>query len=202
MHDQMRSLLNAYLDGELHGPLLADMQNHLTTCKSCREELEQLRRVSDLVRKAPHPEFSPADLFTSRLALNLPRRPLRERSPKMVLQAKWLIPVGLLAAWFFVRTVFLLTDIITTANLTGWLGQATSWLGGGEKSLWFSTATSLFGRQLAEMPSISWLNSTSIFASSLISGFLVQLTIILLYFSWLVSLWLNKGQQKMKASNG
>ena len=34
MHEDMRTLLNGYLDGELHGARLQEMQRHLTMCES------------------------------------------------------------------------------------------------------------------------------------------------------------------------
>ena len=42
MHEQMRPLLNAYLDGELHGKRLLEMKAHLVSCESCRNELNDL----------------------------------------------------------------------------------------------------------------------------------------------------------------
>ena len=55
MHEDMRALLNAYLDGELHGTRLREMELHLSGCEACRNELKELRLVSDLLQAAPDP---------------------------------------------------------------------------------------------------------------------------------------------------
>jgi anti-sigma factor RsiW len=199
MHDEMQALLNAYLDGVLHGRRLREMETHLASCAACRNELEELRLVSDLLQADPAPEFIPTERFVSQLTLSLPRRTLRDRPPKPVTLAWWLIPAGLLGAWFFVQTVFTLTNVVTAANLTGLLGFASNWLGSGQESVWFSTATSLFGKQvIGILPALSTLNNVSVFAAGLLSGFLWQAVIVLLYWVWLFFWWLRRGQQPMK----
>ena len=55
MHEDMRALLNAYLDGELHGTRLQEMKLHLSACEACRNELKELRLVSDLLTGRPRP---------------------------------------------------------------------------------------------------------------------------------------------------
>ena len=56
MHEDMRALLNAYLDGQLRGTRLMEMKVHLAGCEACRNELRELRLVSDLLQAAPDPE--------------------------------------------------------------------------------------------------------------------------------------------------
>ena len=199
MHEDMRTLLNAYLDGELHGWRLLEMQTHLASCAACRNELKELRIVSDLLKAAPAPEFVPTERFVSQLTLSLPRRTLRDRPPKPGSLAWWLIPTVLIGAWFFVQTVFTLTDAVTAANLTGLLGKAASWLGGGQQSLWFSAINSLFGGQTNG--TLSLLNNASVFGGSLLSGFLWQAAIVLVYWGWLAIWWLRRGPRPMKMNN-
>ena len=79
MHEEMRTLLNAYLDGELHGRRLQEMETHLAICAACRDELSELRLVSDLLQADPAPEFMPAERFVSQLTLRLPRRSLHDQ---------------------------------------------------------------------------------------------------------------------------
>ena len=82
MHDDMRALLNAYLDGELNGTRLQELDLHLAGCEACREELKELRLVSELLQAAPAPEFMPAGRFASNLVLRLPRQTTRSLPPK------------------------------------------------------------------------------------------------------------------------
>ena len=190
MHEDMRTLLNAYLDGEQHGTRLREMETHLAACESCRNELEELHLVSDLLRVAPTPEFMPVERFVSNLNLRLPRRTLRDLPRKSGSLVWWLIPAGLLGAWFFVQTVFSLTDMVAAMNTTGMLGQAANWLGGGQQMIWFAAMTGLFGGQAGGVQStLSLLNGLNVIGANLLEGFLWQALIVLLYLGWLF-IWL------------
>ena len=92
MHEDMRTLLSAYLDDELHGPRLQEIKLHLAACEACRNELKELRLVSDLLQAAPTPEFIPAGRFASNLVLSLPRRTMRDMASKPGSLAWWLAP--------------------------------------------------------------------------------------------------------------
>ena len=74
MPDQMSDKLGAYLDGELDRRAQSEVQAHLETCPACQDELEELRRLSHLLRAAPQPDFTPASDFKAQLMLQLPRR--------------------------------------------------------------------------------------------------------------------------------
>jgi hypothetical protein len=200
MHEEIHPLLNAYLDGELHGIRLQQMQSHLASCAACQNELKELRRVSELLHKAPAPEFRPVERFVANLTLSLPRRTLRDKSPKSGSLLWWLVPAGLLGAWFFVRTAFALTDIFSVAGTSGLLGQANAWLsGGGQQSLWFA-ATNLFsGGQIASAgPStLNLLNMVNIFSGNLFEGLLWQAAIVVFYWGWLGAWWLRRRTRNM-----
>jgi len=201
MHEELSTLLVAYLDGELHGQHLREMEIHLVSCAACREELRELRLISKLLQADPIPEFSPAERFVSQLNLRLPRRTLGDQPPKPGSLAWWLIPAGLIGAWFFVQTAFTLTGVVTAADMTGLLGQAAGWLGSGQESIWFSAATSLFGGQTVAQPMLSLLNNVSVFGANLLGGFLWQAGIALLYWVWLFIWWLRRLPRPMKMQN-
>jgi anti-sigma factor RsiW len=199
MHEDMRTLLNAYLDGELHGRRLLEMQAHLASCEDCQIELKELRLVSNLLQASSAPETLPAERFVSQLTLSLPRQPQRDRSLRFSTLTVWLAPAVLLGAWFFVKTVFALTNIFTVANITGLLGNADRWLGGWQTSIWFSAAANLSGGQaIRTLPTLSLLNNLSVFGANLVSGFLWQAVIVLFYWAWLFILWLRRGPKPMK----
>jgi anti-sigma factor RsiW len=202
MHEDMRALLNAYLDGELHGTRLLEVKLHLDSCESCRNELKELHLVSDLLKAAPTPEFMSAERFVSNLNLSLPRRTLRDLPTKPGSLAWWLIPAGLLGAWFFVQTVFTLTGMVTAAQTAGLLGQAASQLGGGQETVWFTAVISLFGAQAGGAQStLSLLNQLNVTGANLLNGFLWQALIVLLYWVWLFVWWLRRRPQLMKIMN-
>src|SRR5512137_1183587 len=114
MHKDMHPLLNAYLDGEMQVTSFQEFKIHIASCEICQGELKELSLISDLLHAASTPEFMPAERFASNLALNLPRRTRRTLPIQPGQVAWWLIPVGLLAVWFFVQTVFYLTNLVTT----------------------------------------------------------------------------------------
>ena len=203
MHEDMRTLLNAYLDGELHGQHLRELEFHLVSCESCQNELRELRSVSDLLQAGPAPKIIPAERFVAQLTLSLPRRSERNHPLKPVPLAWWFIPAGLLGAWFFVQTVFTLTNMVTAANMTGLLGHASNWLGlgSGEETIWFNMTSSLFGGQTVAQPMLSLLNNVSVFGADLLSGFVWQAVIVLLYWAWLLLLWLRGNPRHMKVQN-
>ncbi len=74
MHEDMHSLLNAYLDGELHGRSLHEMETHLASCGDCQDELRELRQVSELLQADPVTDALPVERFVSQMTLRLPRR--------------------------------------------------------------------------------------------------------------------------------
>jgi len=199
MHEDKRALLSAYLDGELHGTRLQEMKLHLAACEACRNELEELRLVTDLLQADPLPEFMPAGRFASNLVLNLPRRTMRDLPAKPASLAWWLVPAGLLAAWSFIQTVFTLTGVVTAAQLTGLLGQAAQWLNSGQQTVWFAAVSSLFGSQVGTaQPTLSLLNTLNVYSVDLLDGFLWQALIVLLYWGWLSIWWFRRRPHPMK----
>ncbi len=203
MCENMRALLNAYLDGELHGRRLVEVKDHLASCAACRNDLQELQAVSDLLRAAPAPAFLPAERFIAQLTLQLPRRTLRDRALKPTAWAWWLVPAGLLATWFFLRTAFALTTAISAADATGLLGQASAWFTSGQsQAAWFVAITSLFGSQMstAQQSTLSLFNQVSVFGWDLYSGFLWQAIIVLLYWVWLAAWWSRRASRPMKVT--
>ena len=202
MHDDMRTLLNAYLDGELQGTRLHEMELHLASCRSCRNELMELHLVSDLLQAAPTPEFMPADRFVSNLNLSLPRRTQPDLPQKTASLAWWLVPSGLMAAWFFVQTLFTLSNMVTAAQATGFFGKAAAWLGGGQQTIWFAAMTGLFGRQVVgTQTTLPVLNALNVFGANLLVGFLWQALIAIFYWGWMFAWWLYRRPRSTEMVN-
>ena len=212
MCEDMHALLNAYLDGELHGQRRLEVEKHLVSCAACRNALQELHAISDLLRAAPAPAFLPTERFVAQLilrlnaqdaALQLPRRALRDRPSKPAAWAGWLVPTGLLGVWFFLRTIFTLTTAISAADTTGLLGQANAWFTGGQpQEVWFVAITSLFGSQMsaAQQSTLSLFNQVSVFGGDLYSGFLWQAMVGLLYWGWLAVWWSRRGPRPVKVT--
>ena len=79
MHEDMRTLLNAYLDGELHGRRLDELETHLAACETCQEELREFSQVSEILHADHAVEAMPVERFVSQLTLRLsaPVQPAR-----------------------------------------------------------------------------------------------------------------------------
>jgi anti-sigma factor RsiW len=199
MHEDMRTLLNAYLDGELHGTRLLEIKLHLASCEACRNELKELRLVSDLLQAAPDPEFLPTESFVSNLNLILPRRSMRDLPPKPGSLAWWLIPAGILGAWFFVQVLFTLSGVISAVETSGVLGQVAGGLAGGQETMWFALASSLFGGQAGGAQStLALLNGMNVLGAKLLTGFLWQALIVSLYWGWLLVWWFSRRPRPMQ----
>ena len=202
MHEDMRALLNPYLDNELHGKRLRDLELHLASCKACQDELKELRLVSDMLQAVPAPEFMPVERFVSTLNMRLPRRTVQDLPTNSSSLAWWLVPAGLLGAWFFTQTVFSLTNIITAAKTTGMFGHVVNHLVGGQQTLWFAAVTSLFGGHIGGgLTTLSVLNGLNVSGVKWMEGFLWQALIVLLYWGWLSILWLLRRPQSVIMEN-
>jgi len=189
MHKNLFPLLNAYLDGELRGTRLRDMERHLADCEICQKELTELRRVSDLLRAAPSPEFTPVERFASNLALSLPRRTVQSQPKNSPSWIWWLVPVGLIGLLFFVQTAFTLTNIVHVANLSGLLGNLAPILSeGSTQTAWFAVTSNVFGANLSsgEHSTLSMLNGIDIFGSDFLQGLFWQAGILLAGLAWFV----------------
>jgi anti-sigma factor RsiW len=187
MHKDLFPLLNAYLDGELHGARLRHMEHHLTECEICRTELTDLRHVSDLLRAAPSPEFTPADRFASNLILNLPRRPQRPQPHSAAHWTWWLVPAGLIGLLFFVQTVFAMTNLVHVANVSGLIGPSAPWLTETPpQTAWFAVTSNVFGARLtgSEQSTLSVLNGIQVFGADLFQRLFWQAAILLAGLAW------------------
>ena len=193
MHEDMRTLLNAYLDGELHGWRLLEMQTHLASCEACRNELRELRSVSDLLHAAPVPGFTPAERFAANLALNLPRRPLKAQLQRGPSLAWWLAPVALIGLWFFVQTALTLTGTLALVSDSGLLGEGSTWLATSPaNSNLFATLMGLFGNEIGAgtESTLSFVDQLALFGNGLLNQLFWQALVALLYWVWMAAWWL------------
>ncbi len=95
--DKAKELLSAYLDGEVTEKERHLLEEHLDSCKSCRQELEELRRIVGLVASLPK-EAAPEG-FAQRTVARLPAPGIGapERLRKFFLRPRWAFASGALA---------------------------------------------------------------------------------------------------------
>jgi anti-sigma factor RsiW len=188
MSDHVSEWLGAYLDGELRGRRLHQVEEHLTACDACREELEELRGLSTLLQEVTVPEFIPNERFVSQVNLCLPQRQEKPARSKVIEFGWWMIPVGLLAAWIFISTAVLVSDMVSTADRLGLLDSASTLLisDASSNELWASRLGQI---GLMEGDSLKWIELTEEFTRNVLPQFIWQVSIALLYLVWIAIGW-------------
>jgi hypothetical protein len=193
MTEHVTEWLSAYLDGELRGLRLRQVEAHLAECATCRSDLIELRELSALLKgNVPAETFTSTEHFVANLTLGLPRRPeIHHRRPVTEI-VWWLAPVAVLGAWIFTQTVLTVSTLVSAADLTGLFGNAAAWLqNGSQHTEWFTATFSLFGNNLngSARTLLGVLDSLSILRLNFTAQLVWQAAIALLYIAWLVFWW-------------
>ncbi len=192
MPDLISIKLGPYLDGELDQRSQIEVQAHLETCPACRAELEEMRRLSHLLRAAPRPDFVPAHDFKAQLMLQLPRRAEEQAPRPNGLLLPWLAPALALSGWIFIQVTLGLTTLVSLANQVGFLGGAAAWANSGpQQMLWFTSAQITLGGlfSLQGQTSLQILNDAGLFTQSMLIALLWQVGAAVLYAGALTLVW-------------
>ena len=197
MHNHVTEWLNAYLDGELHGSRLHTVEAHLAECEACQAELRSLRDLSGLLHKVPAPEFTLPERFATQVNLLLPQRPVTAPRSRLFEIGWWMIPVGLLAAWAFVSTATIVSNMISAANNFGLVDSANTLLvsGASETVNWTSTLGQ-FG--LLAGSSLQWFELTESYSRNVLPQFVWQVSIALLYLTWIAIWWARQTRHELQ----
>ena len=192
-HDHILELLGAYIDGELQGGQLRKVEAHLAECQSCLEEYYTLQALSATLHEAQMPDFPSPEHFAADVALRLPRVPVKPIRTKALEVGWWLVPVGLIAAWIFVSTTILVSNVITAAGDFGLLNSASAWLIAGSPGAGYSAFLGQIGF-LGE-GNLEWLTFSESFTRSFVSSIFWQISIAMLYLSWFAIWWARHTRQ-------
>ena len=119
MSNHVIEWLNAYLDGELKGNRLQQVEEHLAACEVCQNELDSLQSLSGLLQTVPALEFPSPERFATQVNLLLPQKRTATPNSQLFEIGWWMIPVGLLAVWVLISTAVLLGDAMSTAKNFG-----------------------------------------------------------------------------------
>jgi predicted anti-sigma-YlaC factor YlaD len=197
----MTEWLNAYLDGELRGGRLHQVEAHLAECLVCQAELQSLQNLSSLLHEVPAPEFISSERFAAQINLRLPRERPRSSKHKAQEVGWWLTPVGILGMWLFLQVTFSLSSLVLKASNAGLLGNTFSFSQGNQpQTQWFAALTSWFGSQIgANQTVFSTLNNADLFIHNLIAPFIWQALLAVIYLGWLASWWFR--QQGQSSNN-
>jgi hypothetical protein len=187
MSDHVLDLLGAYIDGELNSGQIHKVEAHLDECKPCLEEYYALQALSEMLHAMPAPDFPPSERLAADVALQLPRKPVKPVSSRALEIGWWLVPVGLIVAWIFVSTTILISSVITAAGDFGLLNNVSAWLVAGPSGANYSAFIGQFG--LLGGGSLEWFTFSESFTRSFVSSIFWQVSIALLYLSWIAIWW-------------
>lgn len=194
MSNHVSEWLNVYLDGELHGSQLQDVEAHLAECHACQVELDSLEKLSALLHKVPAPEFTPPERFAAQVRLRLPHQRIVTPRRKLLEISWWMIPVGLLAIWIFINTSFFIYDALSVANNFGLLTGVSNWMRFGVLGAadWSSTLGQI---GVLDGNSLALAASTETFTRTSLTQITLQVSIALLYLSWIAIWWTHHQRQ-------
>ena len=197
MSDHITQWLGAYLDGELRGSRIRQVESHLSDCQKCQLELDELRGLSALLHETPPPDgFLPRERFVANLTLNLPRQNGTAKTPGPIELGWWLVPIVLIVIWIFVQLSAYISAALLTAFNLGLLGNGLSWLWGdsARQSLWFAWLINLVGEPAG---SLALLNTIDLFLRDFFGHYFWQAVLGLVYLAWLMRAW-----QKQTTNSG
>ena len=195
MPDLMQSKLGAYLDGELSRRDQIEVESHLETCQACRDELEELRQLSHLLRAAPQPDFTPALDFKAQLMLQLPRRDETLNAGPNGQLLPWMAPTLVMAGWIFIQVTLGLSTLLLLVSQTGFLDGAAEWASNSpQQTLWFIAARSLLGSGIGTpgLAGLEILNDAGLFLKNLLTLLFWQVGAAALYWGVLALTWRNR----------
>ena len=193
MSNHITEWLNAYLDGELKGRRLHQVEEHLAGCEACQTELESLQGLSALLREVPAAEFTPPERFASQVNLLLPQKRETTTRRKILEVGWWMVPVGLLTVWIFISTTILVSDMVSVANNFGLLDNANVLASDTSNNAYWTSTLGQFG--LLEGNSLQWAETTENISRNLILQIVWQVSIALLYLTWIAIWWARRTRQ-------
>jgi Putative zinc-finger len=195
MSNHVTEWLNAYFDGELHGNRLHQVETHLAECERCQAELESLESISGLLHEVRTPELMSVDRFAAQVSLRIPHQRTVISGKKIGEFAWWIIPVGLLASWIFVSTAVVLGDVLSVAGSFGLLSGLSDWLASGPSNDIYLSAT-LAQSGLLSGNGVNWMEATETFTRISLPQIILQVSIALLYLSWIAIWWARQTRQE------
>ena len=194
MSNHVNEWLSAYLDGELKGRQLQQVEEHLAECETCQSEFESLQGLSVLLHEVPPPEFISPERFATQVNLLLPQK--RTAPPRRQLSeiGWWMIPVGILAVWVFISAAILVSDVVTVADNFGLLDKTTaSFISAPSDTA--DVASTLGQVGVLRGNSLRWAERSESYTREVFPQFVWQISIGLLYLSWIAIWWVRHTRQ-------
>jgi len=194
MSNHVKEWLNAYLDGELKGRQLHQVEEHLAECEECQAEFESLQGLSSLLQDVHAPTLVSHERFVSQVNLRLPQRREKQTSGNSMGFGWWLIPVTLMAAWIFISTTSLISNVITVADSFGLFDTTTaSFISAGPDQADWTARLGQVGALQGN--SLQWAERSESYTRSVLPQFILQVSVALLYLTWIAIWWARRTRQ-------
>jgi anti-sigma factor RsiW len=188
MSNHVTEWLNAYLDGELKGKRLHEVEEHLAECEACQSELDSWQGLSTLLQEVPAPEFPSPERFATQVNLLLPHKRTAPPKPQLFEAGWWMIPVSLMAVWVFISTAVLLSNVVSAADAFGVLDDTTSaWISSSSDTTEVTATLGQFGMLSGD--SLQWAERSENYTRSMFPQIVWQVAVALLYITWLAVWW-------------
>lgn len=193
MSNHVTEQLNAYMDGELKGKQLHQVEEHLAECEACQAELESLQGLSALLQEIPVPDFTSNERFVTQVNLLLPERRSAAARNRILEFGWWMIPVGLLAAWIFISTSSLLSNAVSFADNVGLIDSTTAFISDSSGNAAWTARLGQAGVLKGE--SLQVAETTESYARNVLPQFIWQVSIALMYLTWIAIWWARQTRQ-------
>ena len=197
MSDHVTEWLNAYFDGELTGRRLHQVEEHLAGCEVCQAELDLLASLSGFLHEVPVPEFTSPERFATQVNLLLPQKRTPPPQPQLFEVGWWMIPVGLLAAWVFISTAILFSNMLSVADDFGLLDNTTAaWISAPSETTAVTSTLGQFG--MLGDGDLQWAETTESYTRNVLPQFVWQVSVAVLYLTWFAVWWARHTRQMLR----
>jgi len=195
MSNHVNEWLSAYLDGELKGRQLQQVEEHLAECEACQAELESLQGLSALLQEDPAPDFISNERFVAQVNLQLPQRRVATTTSRSLLDVGWwMVPVTLLMIWIFIGTTTVISDMVSAANSFGLLDKTTaSFISTPSDTADVTSTLGQFGMLRGD--GLQWAERSESYTREVFPQFVWQVSIALLYLTWIAIWWVRHTRQ-------
>lgn len=195
MSEHVIEWLSAYVDDELRGGRLNQVEKHLAECQACQAEMESLQNLSMLLCEVPAPKLPSPERFKAQVNLRLPRNSPKATKRKSQEVGWWMIPVSLLLVWIFIGTTTVVSDVVSTVSGFGLLKGAPIWLTTGSSAgAYWSDRLGEFG--MLNGNGLKWAEQTEVLTRNTLPPIIWQVSIALLYLSWIAIWWARYTRQE------
>ena len=140
-----------------------------------------------MLQEVPGPEVTSNERFVTQVNLLLPERRTATTRNKILEVGWWMIPVGLFAAWIFISTFSLISNAVSVADNFGLLDSTTAFISDSSESATWASRLGQVG--VLKGDSLQWAETTENFTKNVLPRFFWQVSIALMYLTWIVIWW-------------